>query len=86
MQIVTAQISPVAHARSQLPQCRGEFKLEHSAPQSCSPTAHAHLPSIQAAPPLQAVSHAPQWAASDIGSKHWPWQNSALSGQPHTPP
>jgi len=86
MQIVTAQISPVAQARSQLPQWRGEFKLEHSAPHSCSPAAHAHLPSTHAAPPPQAVSHAPQWAASDIGSKHWPWQNSALSGQPQTPP
>lgn len=21
-----------------------------------------------------------------MGSKHWPWQNNTLSGQPHTPP
>jgi hypothetical protein len=86
MQLVTAQISPVAQVLSQLPQCFGEFKLEHSLPHSCSPVAHAHLPSIQAAPPLHAVSHEPQCAASDIGSKHCPAQNSTLSGQPHTPP
>jgi hypothetical protein len=86
MQLVTAQISPAAQVLSQVPQCLGEFKFEHSVPHSCSPVAHAHLPSMQAAPPLHAVSHEPQWAASDIGSKHWPAQNSTLSGQPHTPP
>lgn len=60
MQLVTAQISPAAHVLSQLPQCCGEFKLEHSLPHSCSPTAQAHLPSTQAAPPEQAVAQSPQ--------------------------
>jgi hypothetical protein len=41
---------------------------------------------MQAAPPVQAVSHEPQCAASDMGSKHCPAQNKTPSGQPHTPP
>jgi hypothetical protein len=86
MQLSTAQISPALHALPQLPQCWGEFRLEHSLPHSCSPLGHWHLPSRQAAPPLHAVSQLPQCCASDIGSKHCPWQNSTASGQPHTPP
>jgi hypothetical protein len=86
IQLVTAQISPTAQVLSQLPQCCGEFRFEHSLPHSCSPVAHAHFPSKHAAPPEHAVVHEPQCAESDIGSKHWPPQNSTLSGQPHTPP
>jgi hypothetical protein len=72
MQLSTAQISPVLQALPQLPQSWGVFRLEHSLPHSCSPVAHAHLPSIQAPPPVHAVSHVPQCAASDMGSKHCP--------------
>lgn len=86
IQLVTAQISPAAQVFSQLPQCCGEFKFEQSVPHSCSPVAHAHLPSRQPAPPVHAVAQEPQCAASDIGSKHCPPQKSTPSGQPHTPP
>ena len=60
MQLLTAQISPVAQTLSQLPQCFAELRLEHSLPHSCSPGAQAHLPSAQPAPPMQAVSQLPQ--------------------------
>ena len=86
MHTSTAQISPTLQVLSQLPQWAGVLRLLHSVPHSCSPTGHWQLPSTQAAPPAHAVSQVPQWAESDIGSKHWPWQNSTPSGQPHTPP
>jgi hypothetical protein len=72
MQLLTAQISPALQALSQLPQCCAELRFEQAVPHSCSPGEQPHLPSIQAAPPVQAVSHEPQCAESDSGSKHCP--------------
>jgi hypothetical protein len=86
MQRSTAQISPGLQALPQAPQFCGVFKFEHSVPQTCSPLGHWQAPSRHAFPPLHAVSQLPQCWASDIGSKHWPWQNNTPSGQPHTPP
>jgi hypothetical protein len=68
MHLVTAQISPFAQALSQLPQCAGEFKFEHSLPHSCSPGAQAQLPSMQALPPAHLPPQLPQCWASELGS------------------